>query len=251
VTPAAQKEGTLPQPGRLSRAGAHVTVEHVSKVYDGRLRVLQDISIELFPGELVGLTGPSGCGKSTLLNLIGALDRPTSGRIVVDDVSLSDLRRPARFRRETVGFVFQLHNLLPALSARMNVEVPMIAAGVSHAERRRRAQELLVDVGLGDRAEHLPGELSGGERQRVAIARALANRPRLLLADEPTGALDSRSSRIVLDLISRLRDEHGMTVLTVSYDPGLGAWADRVVGMLDGRLVGSTRDPWPSPDQAG
>ena len=238
-------------PAAAAQGGAHVIVDHVEKVYDGRLRVLSDISLELMPGEFVGLTGPSGCGKSTLLNLIGALDRPTSGRVVVDGTSLSDLRRPALFRRDTVGFVFQLHNLLPALSSSSNVEVPMIAAGVPHRERRRRARELLADVGLADRGDHLPNKLSGGERQRVAIARALAHRPPLLLADEPTGALDSEASARVLDLIARLRNEHGMTVLTVSYDPALGDWADRVVQMLDGRILPATHGPSPTREPDG
>jgi putative ABC transport system ATP-binding protein len=215
-------------------AGADLAIEHVAKSYGPELPVLVDVSLRVRPGELVALTGPSGCGKSTLLNLVGALDRPDSGRITVDDESIPDLPAPWRYRRDTVGFVFQLHHLLPALTAQSNVEIPMIGAGVPRGERRARALELLEDVGVANRAQHVPSELSGGERQRVAIARALANEPRLLLADEPTGALDSDSSRRVLELLAGLQQRLGMTVLMVSYDPSLGSHADRVVRMLDG-----------------
>ena len=216
-------------------------VDRVSKVYDGRIHALSEVSLHLHPGELVALTGPSGGGKSTLLNLIGALDSPDSGRIVVDGEILRDLDDPARYRRTTVGFVFQLHHLLPDLSAQANIEIPLIAAGVPGGARRQRARELLVEVGLGDRAEHLPGQLSGGERQRVALARALANHPRLLLADEPTGALDSVTGERVLALMTQLRERLGMTMLLVSYDPAVGRLADRIVHMLDGRIEGEGR----------
>jgi ABC-type lipoprotein export system ATPase subunit len=217
-------------------AGADVVVERVSKVYDGRIRALTDVSLHLRPGELVALTGPSGSGKSTLLNLIGALDSPDAGRIVVDGETLRDLEDPARYRRTTVGFVFQLHHLLPDLTAQANVEIPLIAAGVPGSDRRQRARELLGEVGLEPRAEHLPGQLSGGERQRVALARALANHPRLLLADEPTGALDSGTGERVLGLMTQLRERLGMTMLLVSYDPAVGKLADRILHMVDGRI---------------
>ena len=217
--------------------GAEVDLEHVSKTYDHRVCALSDVSLHLGPGELVALTGPSGCGKSTLLNLIGALDDPDAGSIRVDGQPLSDLPDAALYRRTTVGFVFQLHHLLPALTAQGNVEVPLIPTGVSAAARSRRARELLVEVGIGERAEHLPGELSGGERQRVALARALVNRPQLVLADEPTGALDSVSGQRVLDLMASLRERMGVTMLVVSYDPAVGHMADRLVRMFDGRIV--------------
>ncbi len=141
----------------------------------------------LAPGELVALSGRSGSGKTTLLQLIGSLDKPTSGSIRVDDIEVEQLHNPARYRREVVGFVFQLHHLLPSLSAQQNIELPLVAGGVGRIERAQRARELLEEVGLGDRAKALPSDLSGGERQRIAIARALAGRPRLILADEPTG----------------------------------------------------------------
>jgi putative ABC transport system ATP-binding protein len=227
----------------MTSAPAEVVLERVSKTYEGRVRALVDVSMRVGAGEFVLLTGPSGCGKSTLLNLIGALDRPDSGSIRVAGESVAAIADPALYRRETVGFVFQLHYLLPQLSAQRNVEVPLIPAGVPTAERARRSRELLAEVGLADRALHLPGALSGGERQRVALARALVNRPRLLLADEPTGALDSVAARRVLALLGALRERFGMTVLLVSYDPAVGTLADRVVRMLDGRIVERGDDP--------
>jgi ABC-type lipoprotein export system ATPase subunit len=218
-------------------SGAGVEVEGVSKSYAGRVRALRDVSLRLAPGDFAALTGPSGSGKSTLLNLIGSLDRPDEGTIAVDGQRLDGLAEPHRFRLEVVGFVFQFHHLLPMLTARENVEVPLIAARVGGGERRERAEELLDEVGLAGRAGHLPSELSGGERQRVAVARALANRPRLLLADEPTGALDSAAGARVLDLLARLRDAHGMTLLVVSYDPGIAERATRTLRLEDGRVV--------------
>jgi ABC-type lipoprotein export system ATPase subunit len=218
--------------------GAAVEVERVSKAYDGRVAALRDVSLRLAPGDFAALTGPSGSGKSTLLNLIGALDRPDAGTIAVDGQRLDQLPRPHRFRLEVVGFVFQFHHLLPMLTARENVEVPLIAAGLAAAERRARAEELLDEVDLAGRAAHLPSQLSGGERQRVAVARALANRPRLLLADEPTGALDSAAGNRVLDLLERVRSARGMTLLVVSYDPRIGDRAERMLRLEDGRVAG-------------
>ena len=216
--------------------GAEVVVRGVSKTYDSRIVAVRDASLRLAPGEFVSLTGPSGCGKSTLLNLIGSLARPDSGSISVDGIEVTGLDSPAAYRRSTVGFVFQLHYLLPMLTAGSNVEVPLIGT-LPRRERRERARELLAEVGLAGRIDHLPSQLSGGERQRVAVARALANRPRLLLADEPTGALDSESSLRVLDLLASLRRRYGMTVLVVSYDPEVGRHADRTLRMADGRIL--------------
>jgi ABC-type lipoprotein export system ATPase subunit len=216
-------------------AGAAVLVEDASKTF-GRVTALQGVSLTVDPGEAIAITGRSGSGKSTLLSLIGGLEQPDKGRVLIDGRAIWTEPRPARARREIVGFIFQRHLLLETLSARANVEVPLIGAGMRRAERRRRALELLTDVGLSDRAEHLPSELSGGERQRVAVARALANQPRLLLADEPTGALDSSTSERVLDLLFSLRDRFGMTMLVVSYDRAVGARADRTVTIVDGRL---------------
>src|SRR3954465_4748625 len=220
------------------REGAAVAVEHVSQRYDSRIVAVRDVSLAIEPGEFVSLTGPSGCGKSTLLNLIGSLARPDSGSITVGGTPIQDRRPPSDYRRSIVGFVFQLHHLLPMLSAGGNVEVPLIGSGVGRRERRQRARELLGEGGLAGGGDHRPSQLSGGERQRVAVARALANRPRLLLADEPTGALDSDASKRVLDLLATLGERHGMTMLVVSYDPEVGRHADRALRMADGRILG-------------
>jgi ABC-type lipoprotein export system ATPase subunit len=228
-----------PGAAEARRAGAEVVVDNVSKSYDSRVVAVRDASLRLEPGEFASLTGPSGCGKSTLLNLVGSLLRPDSGSITVDGIAVHELRRPSDYRRTTVGFVFQLHHLLPMLGAGGNVEVPLIGSGLGRRERRERARELLGEVGLAERVDHLPSQLSGGERQRVAVARALANRPRLLLADEPTGALDSDSSKRVLDLLASLSDRYGMTMLVVSYDPEVGRHADRTLRMADGRILGA------------
>ncbi|HTS73524.1 MAG TPA: ABC transporter ATP-binding protein [Gaiellaceae bacterium] len=217
--------------------GAEVVVEHVRKSFDsGRIRALEDVSLHLAPGELVALTGPSGSGKSTLLNLIGSLDRPDAGTITVDGSPLLAGDASA-YRAGTVGFVFQFHNLIPVLSAAENVQVPMFGRGASRAEREARAESLLREVGLAERAKALPPTLSGGERQRAAIARALANDPRLLLADEPTGALDSESGRQIVSLLRHLREARGMTILLVTNDHDVAAQADRVVELRDGRLL--------------
>jgi ABC-type lipoprotein export system ATPase subunit len=217
-------------------AGASVIAQGVSRCY-GTSEVLHDVSFVIEPGELVALTGPSGSGKTTLLQLIGSLDRPTRGVILVDGVDVGALRHPAPFRRATVGFVFQLHYLLPALSARQNVELPLAAAHVPRRERADRARALLGEVGLADRAEDLPSELSGGERQRVAIARALANEPPLILADEPTGALDTAASAQVWRLLSDVRTRRGATVIVASHDVTLGEHVDRSLHLVDGRLT--------------
>jgi len=217
------------------RSGAEVLAEGVSKSF-GRIRALSEASLHVAPGEAVVITGRSGSGKSTLLALIGGLDRPDRGRVLIDSEPIWNDTHPARARREVVGFVFQRHLLLQTLSAQANVEVPLLGAGMHRAQRRERALELLDEVGLADRATHVPAQLSGGERQRVAIARALANEPRLLLADEPTGALDSTTSERILDLLFGLRDRLGMTMILVSYDAAIGARADRTVTIADGVL---------------
>ena len=216
--------------------GARVVVDRVSKAFDGgRIRAVDDASFELAAGEFAALTGPSGSGKSTLLNLIGALDHPDSGSIEVDGIRL-DGDDDAEYRAATVGFVFQFHNLIPTLTARENVEVPMLGRGLARSERVRRAGTLLAEVAVGARADSFPSTLSGGERQRVALARALANEPRLLLADEPTGALDSESGAHVLDLIERLRAERGMTVFLVTNDEAVAVRAERTFRLRDGAL---------------
>jgi len=224
--------------GSSAVSGAEVVAEGVAKAFeDGRIAALVDASFRLESGELVALTGPSGSGKSTLLNLLGALDRADSGSIAVDGQRLERLEDPASYRAATVGFVFQFHNLIPALSALDNVQVPLIGRERSRADRRKRARELLDEVGLARRANASPSVLSGGERQRVAIARALANSPRLLLADEPTGSLDSETSAQVLLLLRRLREQHGMTTLLVTNDLEVARQADRTLHLLDGRIT--------------
>jgi putative ABC transport system ATP-binding protein len=215
-------------------AAVAIVVEDVTKTFeDGRVPALRHISFEVDEGEFVALTGASGSGKSTLLNLIGALDRFDAGSIVVEGQRLDALRSPSEYRASTVGFVFQAHNLLPTLTASENVQVPMFGR-LSRHERVQRSEELLAEVGLGGRISARPAVLSGGERQRVAIARALANRPRLLLADEPTGSLDSATGEQVIQLLQQLRDQHGMTVLMVTNDDAIAAHADRRLRLRDG-----------------
>jgi putative ABC transport system ATP-binding protein len=217
--------------------GARVLVDGVSRVHPGPIVSVADVSLNLEPGEFVALTGPSGSGKTSLLALIGGLDAPSSGRIEVDGVALGPGTDLARYHRETVGFVFQHHFLLPHLTALTNVELPLLGAGVPRQERRERAQALLEEVGLSHRADSTSSHLSGGERQRVALAGARANDPTLLLADEPTGSLDSAASQRVLDLMQRARERRGMTMLVVTYDPLVANPADRVLHLRDGRLV--------------
>ena len=215
-----------------------VQMRGVVKTFEeGRVRALDGVDLEIAGGEWVAVVGPSGCGKSTLLHLIAALDRPDGGTVLVNGEDVEKERDLSRHRAREVGLVFQLDNLLPTLSASENVQVPMFETGLSAAERRRRAEELLALVGLSEKAKNRPAELSGGERQRVAIARALANEPGILLMDEPTGRLDSASGRRILDLIQKLREQRGLTVLLVTHDPSVAARADRIIRMLDGRVV--------------
>jgi len=225
------------RPPRLVRdRGADIVLADVVKSF-GPIRALRGVSLAVAASEFVTVTGPSGSGKSTLLNLIGSLDRPDAGAITVAGAPVPEPRHAIEFRRRVVGFVFQDNLLLPYLSARSNIEAALLAAGVGRRERRRRSSALLAEVGLAERAAHLPSELSGGQRQAVALARALANQPRLLLADEPTGALDSDSAARALDLLVSMREAHGMTVLVVSHDAAVAKRADRVVRLVDGRVV--------------
>lgn len=215
--------------------GARVAVEGVYKSF-GRIEALRGVSQEVAPGEWVTITGPSGSGKTTLLNLIGSLEVPDAGRVLVDSEPVPSPARAVQFRREVVGFVFQDSFLLPYLTAQANVETALISVGMHRTERQQRTRELLAEVGLTDRASHIPAELSGGQRQGVALARALANDPRLLLADEPTGSLDSVSSERALDLLGAVRERRGTTVIVVSHDPAVAARADRVVHLVDGGI---------------
>jgi len=225
----------------MSNVKREVIVEtrDLVKIYgDGaEVRALDGVNMRVARGEFISVMGPSGSGKSTLLNMIGALDRPTSGKVLVNGQNLAEVRDLDTFRARTVGFVFQLHNLIPTLTARENVEVPMMGQPVSHRERRRRAEELLELVGLANRMDHLPNQLSGGERQRVAIARALANQPALVLADEPTGDLDSQSGAEVIALMHRLNHELGTTFIVVTHDSAVARKTDRILIMRDGRIV--------------
>lgn len=215
--------------GRLRDSGGQVSVTALSPA-----------SFTIDGGEVVGVAGPSGSGKSTLLQLLGGLATPTTGQIEVAGTSLTDLSKAERnrFRFETIGFVFQRFHLLPSLSARANVALPLIQAGVSKSRRRERAMELLEKVGIADRATHIPGHLSGGEQQRVAIARSLVTDPAVVLADEPTGELDTATSEQILDLLSDLTDE--MAVLIASHDDVALAATDRTIELRDGQLLDDT-----------
>jgi putative ABC transport system ATP-binding protein len=202
---------------------------------------LRGVDLRIAPGEFVAIVGPSGCGKSTLLNLLAGIDDPTAGAVrrLGQDLHALDERARSRLRLEQIGFVFQRFHLLAVLSALENVELPMAEAGVPRAERRARARELLDYVGLGARTRHRPPQLSGGEQQRVAIARALANRPAVVLADEPTGELDQRTGEEIIRLFERLNQEQGTTLVVVTHDRSVASRAHRTIEMRDGRVVGA------------
>ena len=217
---------------------ASIDVTDVHKSYeDGRIHALDGMDLHVAAGEYTALVGPSGCGKSTLLHLIAALDRPDEGTIVVAGHDLAHEHDLSHYRARHVGIVFQLHNLLPTLSALENVQMPMFELGVRSSERERRARHLLELVGMEQRQQNRPTQLSGGERQRVAIARALANEPGVILADEPTGSLDSKSGLQVMELLESVSRERGATLVLVTHAPDLALRADRIVQMLDGRVV--------------
>jgi putative ABC transport system ATP-binding protein len=218
-----------------------IRIEDLTKVYHAgevEVRALAGVSLVVETGEFVSIMGASGSGKSTLMHLIGCLDRPTSGRYLLEGLEVSGLNRNAlaEVRNRTMGFVFQSFNLLARTSAVENVELPLVYAGMKGAERRRRAIEALKQVGLGDRLEHQPGQMSGGQQQRVAIARALVGRPRLLLADEPTGNLDSKTSGEVMALLRGL-SEAGLTVVLVTHAPDIATWTSRVLQLKDGLIL--------------
>jgi putative ABC transport system ATP-binding protein len=208
---------------------------------EAAVTALQEVDLTVRPGEFVAVTGPSGCGKSTLLNLIGGLDSPTTGEIRLrgERIDQAGEARRARLRRTEIGFVFQLFNLILNLTVRDNVELPALLAGVPAREARRRTSELLERLGLADAGERVPGDLSGGQQQRVAIARALVNRPSLLLADEPTGNLDSGAAREVMSVL-RERHREGQTIVLVTHDLRIASSADRVIGMRDGQISSET-----------
>ncbi len=230
------------QSARRAHAGTAVSVRNVFKTYavnKQAVGALQDVSLDIDKGEFVVITGPSGSGKSTLLQLIGGLDRPSHGEIFVDGVSLGTMndRRLSHFRGQTIGFVFQFFYLQPFLRLRRNLEVPGMFARTKRPERQQRVQELAEAVGLADRLDHLPRELSGGQIQRAAIARALLNRPKILLADEPTGNLDSKNGGAIIDLFEQIRNEFGTTVVVVTHDVTIARRADRVIVLKDGAIT--------------
>jgi ABC-type lipoprotein export system ATPase subunit len=227
---------------------ALIELRDISKIYDlGEVKVeaLRGISLDIERGEYVALVGPSGSGKSTLMNTLGCLDRPTRGsyRLADEEVGNLSADQRARIRNRRIGFVFQNFNLLARTSALENVELPLLyTVGVSARERHRRAIAMLQRVGLGDRMDHHSGQLSGGQQQRVAIARALINEPSLLMADEPTGNLDSRTSREVIELFRKLNEEQGITVVLVTHDPDVARHAKRIIALRDGQVVEDTPD---------
>lgn len=203
------------------------------------LEILRGIDLQVRKGEFLSIVGASGSGKSTLMNIIGALDRATEGDYVLDGVQMRDVpdSQLSSIRNRKIGFVFQTFNLIPRTSALSNVELPMLYAGMSRGERAKRARELLELVEMGDRMKHMPSELSGGQKQRVAIARAMANDPAIILADEPTGALDSATGRLVMDLFHRLHREQGKTIVLITHNPELAAETEHIVTISDGQII--------------
>ncbi len=214
----------------------------IKRFYIGQpneLEILKGIDLTVRQGEFVSIVGASGSGKSTLMNIIGALDRPTEGHYSLDSVPMDQVPDDmlSEIRNRKIGFIFQTFNLIARTSAQSNVELPMLYAGLPRSRRAARAAELLEQVGMSDRRRHLPSELSGGQKQRVAIARAMANDPAILLADEPTGALDSQTGRLVMDLFHRLHEEQGKTIVLITHNPELASETERIVTIADGRII--------------
>jgi putative ABC transport system ATP-binding protein len=239
-----------PRADRTDTTAPLIVLDQVQKVYrmgDLETHALRGISLDIFPGEFVAIMGTSGSGKSTTMNILGCLDRPSSGRYVLDGQDVSQLSKDelADIRCRRIGFVFQGFNLLPRTSAIENVELPMLYAGVGTAERVSRAVEALTLVGLADRLNNMPNQLSGGQQQRVAIARSLVNNPSIILADEPTGNLDSRTSVEIMDVFQRLNRERGITIAVVTHEPDIAEYADRVVVFKDGRIRRDSRNESP------
>jgi putative ABC transport system ATP-binding protein len=219
-----------------------VRAEHLTKSYpEAQVQALVDVSFSVAVGEYLAIMGPSGSGKSTLLHLLGALDLPSSGEVYFDGQALSQVPHLDRLRAEKIGFVFQSFYLLPMLTAIENVQIPLFESRLSAAERQQRAAEMLDAVGMGQRSKHLPNQLSGGERQRVAIARALSNQPVLLLADEPTGNLDSKTGDDILNLFDRLHQERNLTLIVISHSPEVAERAQRVLHVRDGKIESDER----------
>ncbi len=247
----------LGAPGPAGAAGTAraqvIAVHDLVKTYsmgENQVRALRGVSLTIAQGEFVAVRGPSGSGKSTFMNIVGCLDRPTSGRYVLDGVDVSTLTRDqlAKIRNERIGFVFQGFNLLPRTTALENVEVPLVYRHISRADRDRRALDALAQVGLSERADHFPTQLSGGQQQRVAIARALVTQPTLILADEPTGNLDSRTSLEIMALFQQLNREHAMTIVLVTHEPDIANFMSRTLVFKDGALISDRLNP--NPDDA-
>lgn len=225
----------------MAEAEPLIRLRGITRVYgsgDAEVRALDGVDIDISPGEFVAIMGPSGSGKSTAMNVIGCLDRPTSGQYLFSGAKVGSLSSEQRalLRRHYLGFIFQGYNLLPRMSARDNVELPLIYKGLPRQERVARAERALDLVGLGDRAGHDPSQLSGGQQQRVAIARALAGNPRVVLADEPTGNLDTKRSAEIMELLVELRRDQDLTIIMVTHEDDMAAYADRMIWMVDGRV---------------
>lgn len=224
-----------------------INLNHIIKRYyvgkPNELEILHGLDLNIQEGEFVSIVGASGSGKTTLMNIIGILDRPTEGKYEIDgrDISIAKDHELSKLRNEKIGFVFQTYNLIARTSALKNVELPMLYSGVPKKERKIRAEELLQLVEMGDRMDHFPDELSGGQKQRVAIARALSNQPAIILADEPTGALDSKTGRLIMDLFHKLNRERGITIILITHSNELAAETDRIISLRDGYITGERK----------
>ena len=215
-----------------------INLKDVLKQYDdGEVTALNYINLSIEKGSFVSIIGPSGSGKSTLLNMLGALDNPDSGEIIIDGINLSKEKDLSDFRRDEIGFVFQLHNLLPNLTVKENVEIPLVGTDLSESEKEKRALTYIEAVGLLDKKDNKPNKLSGGQRQRVAIARALVNNPSIILADEPTGSLDSKTGEMVLDILKSMHEKYNVTLIIVTHDIEVAKLAERTIVIKDGQII--------------
>ena len=215
-----------------------ISLFDVVKEYDkGTVKALNGINLDIFEGEFVSIIGPSGSGKSTLLNMLGALDKPTRGKIYIDGIDLVKEKDLSEFRQEKIGFVFQLHNLIPNLSVFDNVQIPLLPTGMSNKEMKEKASEIIRAVGLEDKKKQRPNKLSGGQRQRVAIARALVNNPSIILADEPTGSLDSKTGKMILNLLMEMHERYNVTLIIVTHDNDVANLAERTIKIKDGQVI--------------